>query len=111
MHFLDRHDKHGDCFNIHTPIDFNDPDKVEALLRFMDLPRKKPNADAPSKGGNQNHNLTPTVITDTDEAEFQEVIAATPGSYLEIFHKAPYDAFPWADILRCGGSAEAEFSA
>ena len=100
MQFLDRYNKHDDCFTIHAPVDYKDPDKVNAILDFLEVPRKKKIKEQPTSGGHHNKNLTPTVITDQDHDEYAEIIEAVPKSYLEIFHRAPYDAYPWADVLR-----------
>jgi hypothetical protein len=103
MAFLDRHDKHEDCFTIHTPGDFGDAAKVEALFDFMDLPRKRRKSEASLEGGRQNRNITPTVISDETLMEFEAVLKSIPSSYFEIFHHAPYDDQAWADVLREGG--------
>jgi len=100
MQFLDKFDKHDDCFTFNSPSDFKDMERLEKFFTFLGLPRKQ---EEIVSGGRQNRNPTPTVITDTDRQEYHDVLAALPKSYLEIFHQAPYADYKWAQPLREGG--------
>jgi hypothetical protein len=100
MLFLDRFDKHEDCFSINSPVDFKDKEKMEAFFTFLGAPRKQAEL---ASGGRQNKNPTPTVVTDVHREEYAAVLGALPKQYLEIFHQAPYADFEWAQPLREGG--------
>jgi hypothetical protein len=98
MRFLDTHHKHDDCFTLNSPRDLNDPDRVQDLFRFLDVPVRGPQVKI---AGVENKNpRMKTVVSSEEERQFQDVIAALPESYLQIFRRAPYASFEWAARLR-----------
>ena len=97
MRFLDQFGKHADCFTLHSPVELNDPDRVQALFDFLGL---KLLGSQPILAGRQNKNWKPTVITDHDRRQFDEVVRAIPVSYLDIFRREPYTSLPWIANLQ-----------
>lgn len=95
--FLDRYDKRGDCFLLHTPADLNDREKIGGMFDFFGMPLK--HSEVVLEGI---RNLTPGKPR-ADEAQFRdearEVIERLPDEYLEIFQRPPYDEFSWTELL------------
>ena len=97
MEFLDRTDKHDECFTLQTPNDLNDRACVRTLLDFYGLAQRHPEI---SLAGNRNLNPRPTVVSERDRRQFAEIVAAIPPRYLEIFRREPYVRFPWVSVLQ-----------
>jgi len=98
MRFLDDYQKHQDCFTMHSPHDLRSPERVAELIQFFGLEQTNP--EIVIKG---NQNRTPgarTVIGETEQQQFRDVVEALPAQYLEIFTRAPYAEFDWVDLLR-----------
>jgi len=97
MDFLNRFDKHRDCFTLQSPTDLNDPLRVAALFRFLGVDFAD---DRLVIAGSRNP--TPraqTVVKLDDERRAREVIAELPASYLTVFEAAPYSNMEWANLL------------
>jgi hypothetical protein len=97
VQFLQRHDKHRDCFTVHSPIELNDAAKMQSLLEFLELPRHGKELRLEGR-----KNRTPganTEITQRDREEFAEIVALLPASYLDIFQQPPYGKWEWAKEL------------
>ena len=92
MRFLDQFEKHADCFTLHSPGELNDVSRVQSLLEFLKL---RPRSGTIVLAGRRNTNWRPTIITDDDRRQFDEVVRAMPPRYLEIFHREPYSSLPW----------------
>lgn len=97
MQFLDRFDKHDECFTLQTPHDLNDRPRIRELLDFFGLAQRRAEI---SLAGSRNLNPRPTVVDDEDRRQFAEVVAALPAKYLAIFQREPYVRFPWANVLQ-----------
>jgi hypothetical protein len=97
MAFLDRYDRHADCFTLRSPVELNDPTKVEALLEFLELPRSGTQLALTGR-----KNRTPGVrseITPQDQAEFAAAVRHLPPECLAIFARPPYCAWEWSCTL------------
>jgi hypothetical protein len=98
MRMLDRFALHNRCLTLHSPQDLNDACRIEQLLDFLEVIRRRgPLAIAGGK------NRTPgrqTVVTADDEQQARAVIACLPPEKLEIFRQPPYAEIPWSGILR-----------
>jgi hypothetical protein len=97
MRFLDQFGKHADCFTLHSPVELNDPARVQALFDFLSLKLRQPQ---PILAGRQNKNWKPTVITDEDRRQVNEVVREIPANYLDIFRREPYASLPWIAELQ-----------
>jgi len=98
MRFLDRHQKQGDSFTLHSPADINDPQRIARMLEFFGLQQAHEQIEIT---GHQNR--TPgakTIITDEEQRQFRQVIDQMPAEYLEVFHREPYTSYDWIDLLR-----------
>ena len=95
--FLDKYKKHDDCFTMQSPKDFNDYNKLERLFKFFNLELK---SEKILIKGKKNKNVKPTIITDEDKKQFEEIINRLPIEYLRIFQKEPYNRFEWASTLK-----------
>ncbi|MDH7506685.1 MAG: hypothetical protein QHH15_02710 [Candidatus Thermoplasmatota archaeon] len=95
--FLDKYKKHDDCFTMHSPKDLNDYNTLEQMFKFFNLELK--NQKIIMKG-NKNKNVKPTIITDEDKKQFEEIIDRLPDKYLKIFQKEPYIKYEWASLLK-----------
>ncbi|HEX5105320.1 MAG TPA: hypothetical protein VFV87_15985 [Pirellulaceae bacterium] len=104
MQFLDRFSMHDRCFTLQTPHDLNDKQRVAELIEFLELPRR----GEISLAGRRNLNPKPTVISDGDQRQFVEVIAALPRDRLEIFAHPPYDRWSWTSALTSAASPLAQ---
>jgi hypothetical protein len=97
MQLLARYGKASDCFTLHSPHDLNSPQRVEALLEFLDLPRRTKQL---SLHGSKNR--TPGVqsqLTEQDERELAEVVALLPPEHLAVFRQPPYCDWEWVRRL------------
>ena len=101
--FLDRHDKRGECFVLHTPGDLNDAGKVRAMFDFFGLRLKQ--SEIVLRGP---QNRTPGSKRVEGDSVFREelqwVVDRLPAEYLAIFGQPPYDRFEWSAMLRDSGS-------
>lgn len=96
MRFLEKYKKHNDCFTLNIPKDLNDATVLKKMFDFFGL--NQITSEIVIRG-RKNKNTIPTIVTDEDKQQFQEVINQTPDSYLEIFHKKPYIDFDWINAL------------
>jgi hypothetical protein len=97
MRFLTEHNLHAACFTLHSPHELNQPERLRALFEFLNL---EPRHASPQVAGFQNR--TPgvrTQITEREERECREVLAALPAAALEIFRHEPYSGFEWGRLL------------
>jgi hypothetical protein len=97
MQFLEKFKQQATDFTLHSPVDLNDAARVAELFDFLALKRCQPELHLV---GRRNRGWRPTVITDGDRRQFEEVIRAMPPTYLEIFRHEPYCRFPWASALQ-----------
>jgi len=97
MSFLRKYSKHGDCFTLHSPHELNEPEKIDSLLGFLNLPRS--GSQLVFEGSKNRTPGVKTEITDQDRSEFADVVGRLPADYLEIFRKPPYSAWDWAHLL------------
>jgi hypothetical protein len=96
--FLDRFDKHGDCFTLLSPRDINAPARIQEMLRFLGLELRKP--DLVVKG---RRNRTPgarTLVTEYDCEQAAEVLGQLPPRYLEIFSRELYVSYGISEIFQ-----------
>ncbi|MCZ6571867.1 MAG: hypothetical protein ACE10D_13505 [Planctomycetota bacterium] len=98
MDFLDRFDKHGDCFTLHCPEDLNDPERVGALFAFLGL--EPAGGRVVIEGSKNVIPFFPTRVTDGHHELLRRVVGATPPRFLEIFDREPYCSAPWIERLR-----------
>jgi hypothetical protein len=67
------------------------------MFKFFNLELKN---DKIILKGKQNKNVKPTIITDEDKKQFQDIINRLPGDYLKIFQKEPFSKFEWSSTLK-----------
>lgn len=97
MQFLVTYGKETECFHVHSPVELNDPDKLRALLDFLEVPRS--GGDIRIEGFTNRLLPGKTEPTDADRAELAEVISLLPASTLAIFERPPYRNWDWAAAL------------
>jgi hypothetical protein len=76
----------------------NDSDRIQAMFQSFGLRTRTGSAVVAG-----HHNRTPgmpTVVSDVEQSEFRDVVAALPSSYLDIFQREPYTQWEWSDVLR-----------
>ena len=66
------------------------------MFEFFELELKQPNIVL---RGRKNKGAKPTIITDEDRKQLEEVVSKLPGNYLEIFQNKPYTDFEWGELL------------
>jgi hypothetical protein len=96
--FLNRFDKHGDCFTLLSPRDVNDPVRIQEMLRFLGLELRKPSLIVKGR-----RNRTPgarILVTENDCEQAAEVLGQLPSRYLEIFSKDPYVSYGISEIFQ-----------
>jgi len=96
MKFLDKYNKHNECFTMNSPKELNNVGIVEQMFKFFSLELKN---DKIIVKGKKNKNVKPTIITDDDRREFEEIINRLPQDYLRIFKNEPYKKFEWSSAL------------
>jgi hypothetical protein len=96
MRFLDEFNKQPDCFTLHSPVEFNDAERVTALFEFLGLTLRSKQI---TLAGRRNKNWRATQVTDDDRQQFLEIAQRIPPIHLEIFRREPYVSLPWADAL------------
>ena len=92
MKFLKKYNKDKDCYTLFVPNDLNDHSVLQEMFRFFKL---KPKTKKIIIRGSRNLNIIPTVVTDEDKRQLQEVFNSVPESYLKIFKKKPYTRSEW----------------
>ena len=98
MRFLDQHQKHDDCFTLHSPQDINNPERIAEMLDFFGLQQTHEPVEITG-----HHNRTPgakTIITDEERRQFRQIVEQMPAEYLDVFDREPYTAYNWIDLLR-----------
>ena len=96
MQFLDRHQKHSDCFRLDAPGDLKNLALVKNLFDFFTMETVSSEIRA---GGRRNRNRFPTIVAERDKDEFAEALSTVPAKYLQSFSKEPYTSYPWAEPL------------
>jgi hypothetical protein len=97
VNFLNKYNKHNDCYILNSPRDLNDPDEIKNLFDFMEVELKNENIII---RGKKNKNKVPTAITEEEKRQFQEAINLLSDKYLKIFREKPYKNFEWTNLLR-----------
>lgn len=97
MRFIADNGLQDRCFTLHSPTDLNDPDRIGALFDRFSLPAA--GREIVIEGHQNRTPGTRTIIDHREEAEFREVVERLPEDWLRIFHRAPYDQWPWAERL------------
>ncbi|MHA2283890.1 MAG: hypothetical protein ACXAC5_23870 [Promethearchaeota archaeon] len=96
MAFLDRYNKHNDCYTLETPKDLNDSAVLNDMFKFFDLKLKQKDI---LFRGRKNRNIKPTVITEDEKDKLKEIVSKIDDQYLKIFRNKPYTNFEWIKIL------------
>lgn len=96
--FLGKYKKKDDCFTLSVPKELNDPKVLKEMFNFFELKLKRDNIVV--KGKKNKIRIIPTVVSDKDKEEFQQVVNALPDKYLKIFQEEPYTRFEWVDLLK-----------
>jgi len=96
MKFLDKYQKHHECYTLFAPQDLNNTRTLEDLFRFFGLEQKEPGI---CLCGRRNKNAIPTLVSEEDQRQFNGIIRRLPDSYLTIFQKKPYTECDWAKTL------------
>ena len=96
MKFLDKYKKNSDCCTIAVPKDINDISVIQNMFNFLGLKLRYKQIVLEGK---RNRNPKKTVITPTEEQQFQQVISSLPEKYLTIFSKPPYAQQSWSGLL------------
>ena len=94
MQFLDQFNKHWECVTLHTPSEMNDVERLRELCDRLGLEIRDRNIDL---GGRTNKTPgVPTVITDEEERQFDDVVKQLPERYKAIFAAPPYSQWDWS---------------
>ena len=96
MVFLDKYNKHNDCYTLETPKDLNDAAILKDMFEFFKLKLKQ--EDIVFRG-RRNRNIRPTVITEDEKDKLKEIVSNIDDQYLKIFRNKPYTNFDWIKIL------------
>ena len=96
INFLNKYNKHDDCYTLHTPKDLNDYNKIKELFDFLNVKLK--NKEVILKG-RKNRTPVKTIITEEEKRQFKDIIKRIPDKYLEIFKKPPYTNADWISIF------------
>ena len=96
MAFLDKYNKHNDCYTLETPKDLNDAAILKDMFEFFKLKLKQ--EDIVFRG-RKNRNIRPTVITEDEKDKLKEIVSNIDNQYLKIFQNKPYTNFDWTKIL------------
>ena len=96
MAFLDRYNKHNDCYTLETPKDLNDSAVLNDMFKFFGLKLKQEDI---LFRGRKNRNIKPTVITEDEKNKLKEIVTKINDQYLKIFRNKPYTNFEWIKIL------------
>jgi hypothetical protein len=102
IEFLKKHGKERGCFTLHSPIELNDPTKMQSLLEFLDLPRR--GQEIHLQGSKNRTPGVKTEINERDREEFKQVANLLSATYLEIFQQQPYNQWEWAKELANKGA-------
>jgi hypothetical protein len=98
MAFLQRHQLRERCFTLDSPRGLNDPETIARMFDFLGL---QPRSREIQMGGRRNASLGYTASVDAAGVrEWENVWAALPDRYLEIFRHEPYTSFSWNARLR-----------
>jgi hypothetical protein len=96
MAFLNRYNKHKDCYTLETPKKLNDATVLKDMFTFLDLQLKQ--EDIVFRG-RKNKNIRPTVISKDEKNKLEEIITKIDDRYLKIFRSKPYTQFEWINNL------------
>lgn len=96
MGFLDRYEKHNDCYTLETPKELNDSVVLNDMFKFLGLELKQENI---LFRGRKNRNIKPTIITEDEKDKLKEIVTKIDDHYLKIFRSEPYKNFEWAKLL------------
>lgn len=99
MRFLDKYNKHKDCFTLSIPEDINNPSAIKDLFDFLGVKLKRKSICIKGRK-NKTPGAKKTIVTEKDKAQFREVINSLPSEYLNIFKKEPYTRFSWSKLLQ-----------
>ena len=99
MRFLDKYNKHRDCFTLSVPEDINNPSTIKDLFDFLEVKLKRKNIYIKGRK-NKTPGAKKTVVTEEDKAQFREVVNNLPDKYLEIFKREPYKKLSWVKFLQ-----------
>jgi hypothetical protein len=91
MQFLDRFQKHADCFTLYSPSELNDAGRVQSMFDFLGLKLRDASI---TFAGRHNKNWRRTVVTDDDRRQLDDLLRQMPQTYLEIFRREPYASLP-----------------
>jgi len=96
MAFLDKYKKHGDCYTLQSPKDLNDVNVLRDMFDFFNFELKQEEINL---RGRKHKGAKPTIITEEDKKQLEEIINKIPPRYLQIFQKKPYVDFEWGKLL------------
>jgi hypothetical protein len=98
MRFLEEHQLAGRCFTLDSPRDLNSESKIAEMIQFFGLHRRHPQIIL---GGHHNASFGySTAIDPEDERQVEEIVAALPAAFLDIFRREPYTRLPWISRFR-----------
>ena len=97
MQFIKEYNKEKDTFTVHVPKEINNPEILKQMFEFLELKTKGNNINLGVKKNKTPGN--PTIITDEDQCQFDQIIKSLPAKYLDIFLYEPYCHYPWAKNL------------
>jgi len=96
MDFLDRYKKHNDCYTLASTADLNNREVLMNMFIFFGLELKDENI---IMHGEKNKSFMPTIVSERDKVQFQEVVMNLPDEHLKIFQKKPYTELKWTDLV------------
>lgn len=97
MTFLDKYEKHDDCYTLKIPKDLNNAAVLKDMFEFFELELKQ--EDISLRGRKNKGIKKPTIITDEDRKQLEEIVAKIPSRYLKIFQERPYVDFEWVKMF------------
>ena len=96
INFLNKYNKHKDCYTLDVPKDLNNANKIKDMFNFFKLEMKDKEI---SFQGRKNKGAKKTIVTDKEKDLFNEIVRKLPNEYLKIFQDKPYTDFKWGNIF------------
>lgn len=96
MSFLNKYNKHKDCYILESPKNLNEEDVLNDMFNFFNLELKQKNI---SFSGRKNKGIKPTIISEIEKIQLKEIVNKLPSKYLQIFNQKPYTDFDWSNLF------------
>ena len=97
MRFLDQFNKRADCVTLRMPEDLNDSSRMLQACEQLGLRLKNDSIELSGRK-NQTPGL-PTVISQEEERQFDQIVRQLPSEYINIFAVEPYVHCDWSRLF------------